>query len=318
MALQALDGDHAAQILAGTIGRLAGHKFEEQLTDSLNALGKVPFRTLPPVGHLDTGIPAQIVANYISSKEGFDEVELMEAWWLGGLATGRGGTPTIGDTGIVANRSKSDVVLRITNSKMSKTVGLGIKTCAKSTPTNAQVFFTTAVAFCDLIGSRIESVPDVARVALREFCGDSGFMPGETGTITSSIERYFWEEMNAKGRVWWEEFFERKQREVTALLLKFAYLEDPVPPSYITHQRVKPLESDSVPLATYSIEEFLDISQAHSGFHTKPYRVLKGRFRDPNTWHQAPRFGFIQFQRGGQKQHPTQLQFNLKAGYFNS
>lgn len=32
--------------------------------------------------------------------------------------------------------------------------------------------------------------------------------------------------------------------------------------------------------------------------------------------HKAPKFGVVQMQRGGQKQHPTQLQFNLKAGYF--
>tara|TARA_R100000808_G_scaffold23266_1_gene51440 strand:- start:49 stop:249 length:201 start_codon:yes stop_codon:yes gene_type:complete len=36
----------------------------------------------------------------------------------------------------------------------------------------------------------------------------------------------------------------------------------------------------------------------------------------PDFFHEAPRFGIIQMQRGGQKQHPTQLQFNLEAGYF--
>ena len=30
----------------------------------------------------------------------------------------------------------------------------------------------------------------------------------------------------------------------------------------------------------------------------------------------APRFGIVQMQRGGQAQHPEQLQFNLQAGYF--
>ncbi len=36
----------------------------------------------------------------------------------------------------------------------------------------------------------------------------------------------------------------------------------------------------------------------------------------PGVVHQAPRFGVIQMQRGGQKQHPEQLQFNLEASYF--
>ena len=49
----------------------------------------------------------------------------------------------------------------------------------------------------------------------------------------------------------------------------------------------------------------------------KGYSVRKGQYRDPEgAEHEAPRFGIVQMQRGGQKQHPTQLQFNLKAGYF--
>ena len=36
----------------------------------------------------------------------------------------------------------------------------------------------------------------------------------------------------------------------------------------------------------------------------------------PGVKHLAPRFGIVQMQRGGQKQHPDQLQFNLEAGYF--
>ena len=45
--------------------------------------------------------------------------------------------------------------------------------------------------------------------------------------------------------------------------------------------------------------------------------MKKGRYKEPEgILHQAPKFGVIQMQRGGQKQHPTQLQFNLKSGYF--
>lgn len=61
----------------------------------------------------------------------------------------------------------------------------------------------------------------------------------------------------------------------------------------------------------------IELSRRYSLFAYSIYRVKKGRFKEPEgVSHQAPRFGVIQMQRGGQKQHPTQLQFNLKAGYF--
>ena len=69
-------------------------------------------------------------------------------------------------------------------------------------------------------------------------------------------------------------------------------------------------------IAVFSMEEIVAISKAYSGFELSPYVIRKGTYKNDNKIHYAPRFGFIQFQRGGQRQHPTQLQFNLKAGYF--
>lgn len=65
------------------------------------------------------------------------------------------------------------------------------------------------------------------------------------------------------------------------------------------------------------MDEFIDLSREYSPFTYSYYRVKKGSHKEPEgVSHQAPRFGVVQMQRGGQKQHPTQLQFNLKAGYF--
>jgi len=64
------------------------------------------------------------------------------------------------------------------------------------------------------------------------------------------------------------------------------------------------------------MNEIVELSHTYSGFILSEYVIRKGTYKNDNNTHLAPRFGFIQFQRGGQKQHPTQLQFNLKAGYF--
>ena len=67
----------------------------------------------------------------------------------------------------------------------------------------------------------------------------------------------------------------------------------------------------------FSLDEFIQLSHNYGPFTFRKYKVNKGRYKEPKSVeHLAPRFGIVQMQRGGQKQHPTQLQFNLKAGYF--
>ena len=66
-----------------------------------------------------------------------------------------------------------------------------------------------------------------------------------------------------------------------------------------------------------TIDELIAQSRNYGGYWSKPYSVRKGSYKDPKgVTHDAPRFGIIQMQRGGQAQHPEQLQFNLEAGYF--
>ena len=94
-------------------------------------------------------------------------------------------------------------------------------------------------------------------------------------------------------------------------------MNDPFVPDYLIHKTKLSIGWEETEVAIYSINELVALSAAYGGFSTEPYSVKKGSYKDPvGIKHEAPRFGIIQMQRGGQQQHPEQLQFNLKAGYF--
>jgi hypothetical protein len=155
---------------------------------------------------------------------------------------------------------------------------------------------------------------------MRMFCGDDGFRPLDKPESLHNRRcdpnRWFWEELPAAARKELEEIFANQQDTITRLLLQKAYSEDPFPPEYIVHQ-TRGATGNGLEFAIFSMDGFIKFSRLYAGFQTKSYRVNKGSHRDPqDVKHLAPRFGVVQFQRGGQKQHPTQLQFNLKAGYF--
>ena len=90
----------------------------------------------------------------------------------------------------------------------------------------------------------------------------------------------------------------------------------PISPEFVLHQCQCYAAFEQAEVAIFSIDEFVRLSRQYGAFGTRDYVVRKGTHRGPGV-HQAPRFGFVQFQRAGNKQHPTQLQFNLEAGYFN-
>lgn len=155
---------------------------------------------------------------------------------------------------------------------------------------------------------------------MRQFCGDSGFRPLDDFDCTNRIstpERYFWEEIDEEGKNEWENLFKNHQDEVTRLLLQKAYLNDPYPPEIILHKTKKASSFDNQEVAVFTMDQFIRLSREYSPFACSFYRVKKGSHREPEGFsHQAPRFGVIQMQRCGNKQNATQLQFNLKAGYF--
>ena len=321
MALEPVDEKHAAQILAGIDGRMLGHKFEERLTAAINKLGQRPFKPSGNHAHVVDGIPAVELLAYICRDLGAILIDTAEAWWMGGLATSGEGDRTIPGTGLVFMRSKSDVILRLKIGGESRLIGVGVKTCNAKSPTNAQLFFSTATAFSELLRRNGIKVSRVAEHAMKMFCGDTGFRPLDhpenlSGRLADT-NRWFWEELPKAGRVQWESLLKNRQDDVTRALLRYAYADDPLPPEYVLHQRHGTKDEDKTPLAIFSVDELIAKSRRFGSFSTKEYQVRKGTFKNDPSTHLAPRFGFVQFQRGGQKQHPTQLQFNLKARYFD-
>lgn len=224
-------------------------------------------------------------------------------------------------TDLVFVKSKSDIVVRINYGGATDLVGVGIKTCNNPKPTNAQLYFGTAVSFCALLRRGGLLVPAEAETAMRMFCGDAGYRSvddlGASAARESDPSRWFWEELPGPGRDYWETTLTRGQEYATRALLQLAYPHDPIAPTYLLHQRFQAPSESQTPMALFSIDEFVELNISAGGFNTRPYQIRKGTFKHDPAIHLAPRFGYVQFQRGGQKQHPTQLQFNLQAGYFN-
>ncbi len=190
-----------------------------------------------------------------------------------------------------------------------------------NTPTNAQLFFSTARGFAALLEGNGIRVSPGAVVALRQFCGDNGFRPLDDPPSyvgrTVDPRRFFWEEIPEAGRAEWRRIFSDHQDDISRLLLQKAYVDDPFVPEYLLHKTKRAPTWASTEVAIFSIDELIGLSRAYQRYATKPYSVKKGSYKDPpGVMHLAPRFGVIQMQRGGQKQHPEQLQFNLEAGYF--
>ena len=326
MALKAVDAVHAAQIQAGVKGRNKGHKFEEILTYEIVNLDMEELNPRDSIPHIQRCNPAKAVVEYMFVKESFEksDVKSCKAWWLGALATSGNGDELTGPDGKPITRCKSDVLVEF-NFKNGSSCrrGISVKTCSKKTPTNDQMYFTTAKAFCQLLRNNDIPVSDIAERGMSMFCGDAGLRPldlmskNELDTRLADPNRYFWEETPEQSREEWKKLFDERQNDITRLLFQKAYLDDPYPPEYLLHQTVKYDDFDDCPVAIFTIDEIVEYSRNFSGYELKSYTVNKGTYKaDPNR-HFAPRFGFIQFQRGGQKQHPTQLQFNLKSGYFN-
>lgn len=320
MPLEPIDATHAAQIQAGIAGRRHGHNFEFILAQHINNL-PYPQRAFTPAAHVFRDDPASVLIGYALTHVGWGQCDRAEAIALGALATAEEGRSWLEVHGVAVRACKSDVLLTLTNSGLEPmTIGVSVKQCNNSTPTNAQLYFSTAHAFCELLRRNSIPVSDSGERSLRQFCGDSGYRPLDDpnsldGRITDP-RRFFWEEINQDGRQELEDIFTRHQDDITRLLLQKAYLNDPFTPELILH-KTKKLSIDPQEYAIYSVNQLIELSRRYQGFTKKLYSVKKGSHRDPpGVHHEAPRFGIVQMQRGGQQQHPTQLQFNLEAGYF--
>lgn len=322
MALTPIDNVHALQIQAGALGRKKGHAFEDEIAKSINSLA-YPLNCLVTGNvHVHQGDPAVLLLSYIGKKEGITRIKKATAISTGALATSEEGKKILAINGSSISRCKSDLVITLEgHCGRILTAGISTKQCNNKTPTNAQLYFTTARGFSNLLQSNGIAVSNNAINSLRQFCGDVGFRPLDStvGLVGRIIDprRYFWEEIDQAGRLEWESLFKARQDDISRLLFQKAYLNDPFIPDYLLHKTKKTASWTNTEVAIYSIDELVSLSKQYQGFCTKPYSVKKGSHKDPpGVTHLAPRFGVIQMQRGGQRQHPEQLQFNLEAGYF--
>lgn len=323
MALTPIDEIHALQIQAGTLGRKAGHAFEDRITECINSLSFPIKFDSNSTKHVQIGEPAIVLLNYISTVFGMNEISKAAALSTGALATSEEGKKWLEVNGVPVKRCKSDIIitLKFHDQHEEITIGVSTKQCNNKTPTNAQLFFTTARGFANLLNSNGIEVSEKSILALRQFCGDKGFRPLDDPTVMagrlSDPRRFFWEEIDSLGRTEWEKTLSRKQDEITRLLLQKAYLEDPFAPDLVLHKTKKSASWEEAETAIYTVDELIAHSRNYDGFSLRPYSVRKGSYKDPaGVEHLAPRFGIVQMQRGGQAQHPDQLQFNLGAGYF--
>ena len=308
------------QIDAGTKGRKRGHSYENVLAQRLNSLQFPYSSSVQETPVIQKGKPEIILLNKVLSFLGWSKCDNLKAYATGKLATSENGDKEVLIEGKSISSAKSDVILVLENESSRKVVGVSVKQCNNKTPTNAQVFFSTATAFYNLLISNGIELSEEALKAMRQFCGDVGYRPlddFDCSERVSTPDRYFWEEIDPRGKVEWENIFKKKQDDITRLLLQKAYTNDPFPPEIILHKTRKSESIEEEEIAVFTMDQFIELSHKYSPFTYNLYRVKKGSHKEPEgISHQAPRFGVVQMQRGGQKQHPTQLQFNLKAGYF--
>jgi hypothetical protein len=322
MPLNPVNEVHALQIQAGILGRKEGHSFEDRITQSINGF-TYPF-TISNLGHkhVYNGDLALLLLRYVGGHIEAKRITGASAISTGALATSEAGKQWLSINGANVSRCKSDLVITLSvDDGRHLTIGVSTKQCNNRTPTNAQLYFTTARGFATLLRSNGIPVSESAVNALRQFCGDAGFRPLDTPAILKNRaidpRRFFWEEIDPIGRQKWKKTLGDHQDEVSRLLLQKAYIADPFVPEYLIHKTKKSHSWSATEVAIYSIDELVILSRNYQGFATRPYTIWKGSYKDPSgVSHLAPRFGIIQMQRGGQAQHPEQLQFNLEARYF--
>lgn len=244
---------------------------------------------------LYVGSPHTILIDKVLEYLNWNYCDKIEAYATGNLATSELERGEILIDGQSVTSSKSDIVLILFKDKLKKIIGVSVKQCNSKTPTNAQIFFSTATAFYHLINNNGMKLSDKALRAMRQFCGDLGFRPSDDFDCSNRIatpERYFWKEIDARGKAEWENLFKNHQDDVTRLLLQKAYLDDPFPPEIILHKTQKASSFKSQEIAVFTIDQLVKLSKKYSSFTCSLYRVKKGRYKEPEEIsHQAPKFG---------------------------
>jgi len=215
MALEPENERHAAQIKAGTTGRKRGHSFESVVAEGINRLKMPLTRQAIPEGCLFKGEPGQALLNFVLSDLKLARVKSARAISAGALATAEEGEKILVVNGVGVRRCKSDVILTLEAEGQSITKGVSVKQCSNKNPTNAQLYFSTATAFCQLLRNNGIQVSDQAVAAMRMFCGEPGHRPLDNPDALRSRRcdpnRWFWEELPCAARKELEGVFTRQQ-----------------------------------------------------------------------------------------------------------
>ena len=113
MALNPIDEIHALQIQAGTLGRKAGHEFEDNISEEINGI-QYPLEIINiPSVHLSQGDPALKLLSYVCSDLGISRVFKAVCLSTGALATSENGRHWLDVNGVHVRRCKSDIILTI-------------------------------------------------------------------------------------------------------------------------------------------------------------------------------------------------------------
>lgn len=123
------------------------------------------------------GDPAATLLGFVIRYIGWKHCDHAEAIALGSLATAEEGKKWLEVNGVKVQACKSDVLVNLKRNDVYCAVGISVKQCNAKKPTNAQLYFTTAHAFCELLRRNGIDVSSDGEVALRQFCGDVGYRP---------------------------------------------------------------------------------------------------------------------------------------------
>jgi len=198
MALTPIDEAHALQIQAGILGRQAGHSFEDNIVQTINGIQYPLAVNAIGSSHVLRGDPARLLLHYIGNRLQLTAISRAVALSTGALATSEDGKQWLSINGANVSRCKSDLLLTFTLDDGSDvTIGVSTKQCNNKTPTNAQLYLTTARGFSNLLRSNGIAVTDAAVNSLRQFCGDVGFRPLDDAAAMTGRRvdprRFFWE-----------------------------------------------------------------------------------------------------------------------------
>lgn len=322
MTLEPIDKQHLSQIEAGTKGRLHGHKFEEIVTNELNKIdfyyNNIVIEYIKP--NIYRGNPANALVSYISQDKG-KQIRRLQAHWLGGLATSRSGANILNERGEKIQGSKSDILIEVEYTDgINEEIGISVKASSN----NAQIALTTVSAFCEMLRENGIYVSKDAEIGLKMFCGEIGYRPKDTSNVSCNRkarpERWYWEELSDSVKKEWKRILSDNQVKITMLLLQCArtYKTDSYRPTYILHECESHIDIDDCKVVVISVKELAEYSQLFDSFGVKEQTVRKGSYKGIDlAKHQYPHFGFIQFQPIGNRQNFSELQFNLKAKYYN-